>query len=106
MLNQTTEPSVAKAYLDVEYGESLPRIEAVIREKLKDVVIDGAAEGIVYEGVDNLGASGVTLYFSAKCNEADIFAVQRAMNKELKVMFDENGINIPFNQLVVHTEEK
>ncbi len=106
VLNQTTEPSVAKAYLDIEYGESLPKIEAVIREKLKDIAIEGAAEGIVYEGVDNLGASGVTLYFSAKCNEADIFAVQRAMNKELKVMFDENGINIPFNQLVVHTEEK
>ena len=52
--------------------------------------------------MSELGASAVTLQFSAKCNENDIFDVQRAMNKQLKLMFDENGINIPFNQIVVH----
>ncbi len=104
VLNQTVEPSTAKTLIDIEYGESLARIDGIIAEKLKDVKIEGIIGEIVYEGVNELGASGVTLLFTAKCYEGDIFAVQRAMNKQLKTMFDENGINIPFNQIVVHTE--
>ncbi len=104
VLNQTVEPSTAKTLIDIEYGESLARIDGIIAEKLKDVKIEGIIGEIVYEGVNELGASGVTLLFTAKCYEGDIFAVQRAMNKQLKIMFDENGINIPFNQIVVHTE--
>ena len=105
VLNQTVEPSTAKAFIDIEYGESLARIDGIIAEKLKDLKIEGIIGEIVYEGVNELGASGVTLLFTAKCYEGDIFAVQRAMNKQLKTMFDENGINIPFNQIVVHTEK-
>ncbi len=105
VLNQTVEPSTAKTLIDIEYGESLARIDGIIAEKLKDLKIEGIIGEIVYEGVNELGASGVTLLFTAKCYEGDIFAVQRAMNKQLKTMFDENGINIPFNQIVVHTEK-
>lgn len=104
VLNQTVEPSTAKTLIDIEYGESLARIDGIVAEKLKDVKIEGIIGEIVYEGVNELGASGVTLLFTAKCYEGDIFTVQRAMNKQLKTMFDENGINIPFNQIVVHTE--
>ena len=43
--------------------------------------------------------------FVAKCLEDDIYQVQRDMNREIKVMFDNNDIEIPFNQLVVHMGE-
>lgn len=102
ILNQTSEPSVAKAYIDIEYSADLGKVEEIIRRCLPEIKIDGAVEGITYNGVNTLGASGVQLYFSVKCNEADIFSVQRALNGELKNMFDKNGINIPFNQIVVH----
>ena len=106
VLNQTTEQSVARTNIDVEYGDSLPRIEEIIKEKLPHMTIEGAPEGVVYEGVSALGASGVTLQFAAKCYEGDIFDVQRRLNGRLKIMFDESGINIPFNQLVVHVESE
>ena len=102
VLNQTVKPSTAKALIDMEYGQSLERAERVIKENLPDVKIDGVLGAISYDGVAELGASGVTLQFTAECNENDIFAVRREMNKRLKIMFDENGIGIPFNQLVVH----
>ena len=105
VLNQTVEPSVAKAFVSIEYGESLARVEEVIANNLKNIEIAGVLEeGISYDGVSELGASCVKLQFTAKCNEENIFAVQRAMNKELKLMFDNNDINIPINQIVVHTE--
>ncbi|MDE7083435.1 MAG: mechanosensitive ion channel family protein [Clostridia bacterium] len=102
ILNQTSEPSVAKAYIDIEYSADLGKVEKIIERCLPEIKIEGAVEGVTYNGVNSLGASGVQLYFSVKCNEGNIFSVQRALNGELKNMFDKNGINIPFNQLVVH----
>ncbi len=106
VLNQTIKPSTAKSLIDIEYGESLQRVEEVIQSKLPDVKIEGVLGEISYDGVATLGASGVTLQFTAQCNEGDIFAIQREMNKQLKLMFDENGVGIPFNQLVVHLEKE
>ena len=102
VLNQTVNPSTAKSLIDIEYGDSLERVEEIIKTKLPEIKIDGMIEGISYDGVASRGASGVTLQFTAKCYEGDIFVVQREMNKRLKVMFDENGIGIPFPQIVVH----
>ena len=106
VLNQTVQPSKAKTLIDIEYGDSLARVEEIIKNKLPEIKIEGVIGEIVYDGVAALGASGVTLQFTADCDENDIFAVQRAMNGRLKVMFDENGIGIPFNQLVVHMNKK
>lgn len=106
VLNQTAKPSKAKTLIDIEYGDSLARVEEIIKNKLPEIKIEGVIGEIVYDGVAALGASGVTLQFTADCDENDIFAVQRAMNGRLKVMFDENGIGIPFNQLVVHMNKK
>ncbi len=102
VLNQTVNPSTAKSLIDIEYGESLERVEGIVKTKLPDIKVEGVLGSISYDGVAALGASGVTLQFTALCNEGDIFAVQREMNKRLKTMLDENGVGIPFNQLVVH----
>lgn len=102
VLNQTIEPSVARVWVDIEYGEKLGRIEKIIEKCLPKLEITGVMGEVAYDGVNTLGSSGVQLQFSAKCHEGDIYNVQRLMNREIKNMFDENGINIPFNQIVVH----
>ena len=106
VLNQTVKPSTAVSLIDIEYGDSLPRVEEIIAEKLPSLAIEGALADVSYDGVAELGASGVTLRFSVSCLEGNIFAVQRRLNGALKQMFDENGIGIPFPQVVVHTAEE
>ena len=105
VLNQTTEPSLVKTLIDVEYGARLPEVEKIIKEHVGELVIPKAVDAVSYDGVASLGASGVTLQFTCHCHESDIFAVSRALNGAVKNMFDENGIGIPFNQLVVHMEK-
>ena len=102
VLNQTQEPSLVKTLIDVEYGEKLPELEKIIKEHVSELVIPGAVDAVSYDGVASLGASGVTLQFTCHCKEQDIFAVTRALNGAVKNMFDENGIGIPFPQVVVH----
>ena len=102
VLNQSVEPSVAKTLIDVEYGDRIPEIEKIIKAHVGELNVPGALSPISYDGVAELGASGVTLQFTCQCNEADIFPVGRELNAAVKNMFDENGIGIPFPQVVVH----
>ena len=106
ILNQTTEPSLVKTLIDVEYGERLPEIEKIIREHVGELQITGAVDKVSYDGVAALGASGVTLQFTCHCHESDIYAASRSLNGAVKNMFDEYGINIPFPQVVVHQADK
>lgn len=104
VINQTQEVSVAKCTVGIEYGESLPRVEIIIRDNLEKIKanIPAILEGPYYKGVSALNSSSVDLLFVAKCKEEDIYQVQRDMNREIKMLFDENDVNIPFPQVVLN----
>ena len=107
IINQTKELSIAKCYVSTRYEDRIENIEAVIADnigKLKEK-IPSIIEGPFYKGVAELGANSVDLLFVAKCKESDIYQVQRDMNREIKIMFDDNDIGIPFPQIVVHKGE-
>ncbi len=107
IINQTQELSVAKAYVAISYGTRIEKVEAVIADNIANIKnkIPAIVEGPFYKGVSELGESGVTLLFIAKCKEDDIYQVTRDLNREIKIMFDDNNVEIPFNQLVVHMED-
>ena len=102
VLNQSLEPSYVKTLIDVEYGDRLPDVEKIIKQHVGELVVSKAVDKVSYDGVAALGASGVTLQFSCHCKEEDIYSVSRALNGAVKNMFDENGIGIPFPQIVIH----
>ncbi len=102
--NQTKELSVAKIYMNIEYGEDLPKVEKLIREHLEEIGkrIPAIVSVPEYLGVNELGESSVSLFIKANCREEDIFQVQRDLNREFKLLFDANNINIPFPQVVIN----
>jgi small-conductance mechanosensitive channel len=69
------------------------------------VAIPDIIEGPIYLGITGFGDSSVDLKFIARCDESKKFSVQRLMNRELKILFDERKIEIPFPQVVL-TEYK
>ena len=104
LVNMTSEIKTAFVTVDVEYGESVERVESVIKgnlDRMKKNIPD-ILEGPFYIGVSDLGASGVTLAFIAQCQEQKRFQVERDMRRELKLIFDENDVGIPFNQVTIN----
>lgn len=104
VINQTQNLSVVSTTISISYEESLARVELVIRDNLDRIRrnIPEIVEGLFYKGVTAYSASSVDLLFLSNCREEDYFPVGRAMNRELKLLFDENGIEIPYNQIVEH----
>jgi len=107
IINQTKELSIAKCYVSTKYEDRIENIEAVIADNIEAIgkKIPAIVEGPFYKGVAELGASSVDLLFVAKCKESDIYQVQRDLNREIKILFDDNNIGIPFPQVVVHKGE-
>ena len=104
LINMTNKESVALIEVDVDYRESLERVEAIIKANLDRMkaAIPAINEGPFYIGVSKLGASGVTLKFVANCLENNRFQVERDMMREIKIIFDENNVSIPFPQIVIN----
>ena len=92
----------------VAYETDLRRLEKVMQKELpgtKQNHPDLYLSDIRYMGVDELADSGVNLKFSVQAKEEDFFSAKRALNRDVKLLLDANGFEIPFPQIVVHKGE-
>ncbi|MBQ8468201.1 MAG: mechanosensitive ion channel family protein [Clostridia bacterium] len=108
IINQSKELSVTTCVVAVDYRESIPRVELVIKNNIERIkkAIPEIVDGPYYKGVDSLGDSSVNLLFIATVKESDYYVVQRALNREIKLIFDENNISIPFPQVTINQPEE
>ena len=109
VMNLSNKVSFSICDISMSYGESIERAEAVIAEampKIQAKYPDIFEHGLQYSGVQALSASSVDLRVVARVSEANIYRGRRLLNREMKLAFDEAGIEIPFPQLVVHKAEQ
>ena len=105
IVNRSEHGSVAISTVGISYKLSLEEVEKkipAILEKIKDRNADVFTGAVVYLGVEDLADSCVLLKFKAEVDEKNIFAGRRLLNRELKVCFDESGIEIAYPQLDLH----
>ena len=108
IVNMTNQLSLAVCDIGIEYGESLERVEAILKDNLEAIkeAIPDIKEGPFYKGVAELGDSAVVIRFAANCEEGARYQVERDMNRQFKLLFDKNNINIPFPQIVLNQPTK
>lgn len=108
IINQTQDLSLATCEVGIEYGESIEKVETIIQANLAIMKenIPSIVEGPYYKGVKALNSSSVDLLFIAKCKEENLYQTQRDMNREIKIIFDKNNINIPFPQIVLNKAQE
>ncbi|MCR4726022.1 MAG: mechanosensitive ion channel family protein [Clostridia bacterium] len=104
VINMTNQLSLAICDIGIEYGESLERVESILKANLPAIkeAIPDIKEGPFYKGVSELADSAVVIRFVANCVEDVKYQVERDMNRQFKLLFDKNNINIPFPQVVVN----
>ena len=49
-----------------------------------------------------MGDSSVNIRIMVLCAEGDRVSVERALNREVKLIFDKHNINMPFPQVVIN----
>ena len=107
--NRSKNLSVAVCDVSISYDADIEKVESVIQEALPDIYERNKeifAKQPKYQGVDALGESSVVMRLTVEVTEENFFIGRRKLNKEIKMLFDKNGIEIPFNQLVIHQSQK
>ena len=105
--NRSTNTSLAVADLCISYNADIREVEKVLARCLPAIHTKYPKLFLTaprYMGVESLGESSVVLRIVADIKEEDFFTGYRTLNRELKLMCDQNDIEIPFNQLVNHHE--
>ena len=107
-INTSSCLSPAICDISISYGADLQKIEMIIEANLQKMKteIPTIAEGPYYKGVQSLANSSVVIRIYAKTLENNKYQAVRDMNRFMKVLFDNNGIELPFPQLVVHTPKE
>ena len=85
----------------VSYSDDIALAKQVLHaQALKNELIYKNPEPEVV--VKQQSASSIDLLLMAWCSSSDYLTVYYKLQEDVKTAFDENGINIPFNQLDVH----
>ena len=90
--------------MEASYNEDPRRVEAIILRELPNIRkrMPMCTEGPNYLGIDSFSDAGVGYKFSCKAKTENRFQVQRDLNREIYLLFRDNGILVPYKQITVN----
>lgn len=91
--------------VDISYDADLKKAKELIEALLKEDTSIMQEEGMLVF-VDSLGSSSVVLGARAWVKTEEYWTTRWRLLENIKLTLDENGIEIPYQQLTVHMESK
>lgn len=112
--NYSDKDSLAEVNVGVAYKHKSEEVEKafdIVRENLaKNTMQNPALENslgeMVINGITDFGDSAIMWRVSMPCKANTAIGIERAMRREIKSVFDKQGIEIPFPQVVVANAKK
>ncbi|MDR2780473.1 MAG: mechanosensitive ion channel family protein, partial [Synergistaceae bacterium] len=109
VINSTKDFAVALVEVGVSYQSDVRKVIEILEECAADTA--AAMPGVIVEeakvqGILAFRDSDVLMRVTARTLPGEQWAVERAMRIMIKEKFDRLGIEIPFQQVVIHTENE
>ncbi|MDR1578745.1 MAG: mechanosensitive ion channel family protein [Synergistaceae bacterium] len=109
VINSTKDFAVAIVDVGVSYDADIASVMEVLEECAAEVA--RRMPGVVVEeskvlGIMNFRESDILLRVMTRTFPGEQWGVERATRLVIKEKFDEHGIEIPYRQVVIHTETK
>ena len=107
--NYSKYPSVGVVEVQIAYKEDVNRVVELLENKLSNLkstyvqILEGPN---VVGGLLGLNENGVSIRITVKTESEKHYEVERAIKKIVKELFEVEGIEIPFNQVVIHNDSK
>ena len=107
IVNSDGDVARVKLEMPVSYDTDLTALRELLNEELPLMAekIPGLRRGPRYDGVERLDGSAVILRITVYVTGYLRGRAERALTEEVKLLFDREGIEIPFEQVVVHEAE-
>lgn len=107
VVNFSLSDSLAIVDVDVAYESNIEKVEKVLNslcERLTNELPNLKGEVKVL-GINSLEPSSLRYRLTAPTVAGEHYGVQRIMRKEIKLELDKKGIEIPYNQVVMHNKK-
>lgn len=103
VINHSLEDSVSLLDIPIAYDSDIDKAKQVLgevcSELTKELDLTSAAKVC---GVQELGDSGIAIRISFSTRYNNKFSYEQVFKERIKKAFDENNIEIPFMQVVIH----
>lgn len=108
VINHSYDFSMAVVDIPVSYDISIDFLEDVLDKLFQRVnkEIKGLKGDINYLGLQSFGDSALVFRVVVPCTPSDVFSVERKLKKLIFLELENNNIEIPYNQVVVHNGKK
>ena len=106
VINYSTQTSRCVVDISVSYSADLEKVEKVINEVCEELTKKTTylTSEVTMLGIEKLDESAVLYRVIADCKPTMDREFKREIHKAIKIAFDKNKIEIPFPQVVVHSE--
>jgi small-conductance mechanosensitive channel len=103
VVNLSDHPSVAACLMYIDYDEDLVKIEKLIEDNAAEIKkqVPYALDAPKYIGVSALQDGYIELKMICHCKEEYRFQTERDMNRAYCLLFLNNNVDYPYNQLVI-----
>lgn len=100
--NNSRDFGYAPINIGVGYGENIDHVQAIIQEIFETMRAEPAwaaqiSNDLELWGLDQFGASSVNIVGRIKTPAGKQYAVRREFNRRIKIRFDADGIELPYN---------
>lgn len=108
VVNLSSSQTLVAVEVGIDYGEDLEKVEKIIKDNIEDMSKHSPLfrSLIRYAGVSAVADSSVNLKFTVDCDENDRFGAERALNREIYLLFNRNNVTIPFPQVTISQRDK
>lgn len=107
--NYSDKNGLAEVNVGVAYKHKSEEIEKAferVRLNLKTKELEDSLGDLVVNGITDFGDSAIVWRVSMSCKPNANIGLERAIRREIKAVFDKEGIEIPFPQVVVANAKK
>ena len=108
VINHSLEMSLAIVNIPVSYNEDIDKVQQILDElckrmKKENSLITGS---IVCLGMTAFDNSSINFRITAEVKAMKHHEIERLLLKEVKKLFDEQNIEIPYSQVVIHHADR
>ena len=107
--NFSKYPSVGVVEVQISYKENIERVVKLLEDNLSGLknkyeqILEGPN---IVGGILGLNDNGVSIRITVKTESEKHYEVERGIKQTVKELFEKEGIEIPYNQLVIHNDSK
>lgn len=105
VVNYSLNHSKMLIYIPIHYSTSIDEVEAVFTEVKKTIEKEKDIYTMDLLGIDEFEDSCMKYVVVIDCSSMTHFGAKRKVLRLIKKLFDEKGIEIPYNQIDVHIEK-